>query len=194
MRHIDFLVEEPSMEALLRALLPRMLTKTTSYEIYSFQGKQEMLKLLPDRLKGYSHWLPTDHGLVILIDRDQQDCKELKKKLLKIARSAKIKHALTRIAIEELEAWYFGDWKAVRKSYPKVDPNVPQQSRYRDPDAIRGGTWEAFERILKKAGYFTTGLRKLEVAREIGQNLNPSLNSSRSFQVFRSGVLKMTTG
>ena len=47
---------------------------------------------------------------------------------------------VTRIAIEELEAWYFGDWEAVREAYPGVSPSVPQQAPYRDPDAIRGGT------------------------------------------------------
>jgi hypothetical protein len=36
---------------------------------------------------------------------------------------------------------------------------------YRDPDGVLGGTWEALERILKRAGYFKTGLRKMECAR-----------------------------
>lgn len=165
------------MEAFLRALLPRMLTQVT-YEVYAFQGKNEMLKLLPDRLRGYSRWLPRDHGLVVLIDRDQDDCHELKKTLVEMARKAKVKNVLHRLAIEELEAWYFGDWEAVRKCYPRIDPNVPRQSRFRD----KGGTWEAFERILKNAGYFKSGLRKLEVAREVGASLEPSSNTSASFQ------------
>jgi len=43
-----------------------------------------------------------------------------------------------------------------------VSPTIPNHAGYRDPDAIRGGTWEAFERILKRHDYFKTGLRKVE--------------------------------
>ena len=45
-----------------------------------------------------------------------------------------------RIAIEELEAWYFGEWHCVREAYPRVSPSVPNKAPYRDPDAIAGGT------------------------------------------------------
>ena len=60
-----------------------------------------------------------------------------------------------RIVMEELEAWNFGDWEAVRAAYPRVSKGVPRQVGYRDPDAIAGRTWEAFERIMKRSGYFT---------------------------------------
>jgi hypothetical protein len=90
-----------------------------------------------------------------------------------------------------LEAWYFGDWKAVRTAYPGVSSTVPKQARYRDSDAIRGGTWEAFERILQKAGYFQGGLRKIEAARTIAAHMEPSRNSSCSFQVLRSALMEI---
>jgi hypothetical protein len=38
--------------------------------------------------------------------------------------------------------------------YPRVSKSTPERAKYRDPDAIAGGTWEAFERILQNAGYF----------------------------------------
>lgn len=59
---------------------------------------------------------------------------------------------INRLAIEELEAWYFGDWEAVQTAYPKVSSAVPRKSSYRDPDQIPGGTWETFERVLQQAG------------------------------------------
>ena len=90
-----------------------------------------------------------------------------------------------RIVIEELEAWYFGDWEAVRQAYPRVSAKIPRRARFRDPDAIKGGTWEAFERVMKKHGYFTTGLRKVEAAESIAAHINPDRNKSRSFSVFR---------
>ena len=87
---------------------------------------------------------------------------------------------VNRIVIEELEAWYFGDWEAVLAAYPRVPKNIP----YRDPDAIRGGTWEAFERVMQKADYFEGGLRKIEAARAIAPHWEPDRNTSSSFRVF----------
>lgn len=92
---------------------------------------------------------------------------------------------VNRLAIEELEAWFFGDWEAVMSAYPRVADNIPHQAGYRDPDAITGGTWEALERVLQRVGYFKTGLRKIEAARSIAEHLVPERNRSRSFHVFR---------
>lgn len=198
--HIEFIVEEPSAEAFLDGLLRRLLG-TVSYSIYPFQCKDELLKRLPDRLRGYSAWLPENFRIVILVDRDDDDCRELKAKLEQSAqnvglatrsRRAQDQFAVVnRIVIEELEAWYFGDWEAVRAAYPRVPTAVPRRAPFRDPDGIRGGTWEAFERVLKRAGYFKTGLRKIEAARAIALHIEPTRNRSRSFQVFRDAVLEL---
>jgi len=59
---------------------------------------------------------------------------------------------------------------------------------FRDPDAIAGGTWEAMERVLKKAGYFRTGLRKVELARSVAAHMQIQQNRSCSFQAFASAV------
>ena len=101
---------------------------------------------------------------------------------------------VNRILVEELEAWYFGDWEAVRAAYPGVSATIPRKSKFRDPDGIRGGTWEAFERVLQRAGHFRNGLRKIEAAREIAARMDPMRNSSPSFQVFRDAVLELDTG
>lgn len=91
---------------------------------------------------------------------------------------------VNRVATEELEAWYFGDWEAVLRVYPRVSKAIPIKESFRNPDAIAGGTWEAFERILQRAGYFKNGLRKTEAARALGQWANPNHNRSHGFQVF----------
>jgi broad specificity phosphatase PhoE len=100
---------------------------------------------------------------------------------------------VNRLVIEELEAWYFGDWEAVRKAYPKVNATIPSQGKYRSPDAIKGGTWESFERVMKAAGYFKTGLRKIEAARAVAAHMDPSRNRSRSFQVLHEALAEMAT-
>jgi hypothetical protein len=191
---LEFLVEEPSMEAVLREMLPAWLGKI-EFEVFPYQGKEDLLSNLPARLKGYSRFLPETWRLVVLVDRDNCDCIVLKKKLEDIAASAGLTTRSTsengtykvanRIVIEELESWYFGDWQAVRQAYPKIDIKWTGKAGYRDPDAIAGGTSEAFERIARSAGYFKGGLRKVEAAREIGSRLKPESNKSRSFQALR---------
>lgn len=93
---------------------------------------------------------------------------------------------VNRIVVEELEAWYFGDWEAVMAAYPRVPSTVPRQERYRFPDAITGGTWEGFERVLQRAGYFKGGLLKVEAARRIAPHLDPDRSRSPSFRCFCS--------
>lgn len=197
--HLEILVEEPSMEAFLRALLPRMLGEHLTFEVHPFQCKDDMFKKLPARLRGYAHWLPATHRIVVLVDRDDDDCEQLKARMQDIALGAGLRlrqagtktpwQVVNRIVIEELEAWYFGDWEAVRRVYPRVNANTVKKQGFRDADAIAGGTWEAFERILKRAGYFVAGLRKTEAARLLGREVDPDKNRSRSFQVFRDVVL-----
>jgi hypothetical protein len=89
-----------------------------------------------------------------------------------------------------LEAWYFGDWQAVMAAYPRVSASAPNRAAYRVPDAIVGGTWEAFERVMIQGGYFQTGLPKIEVAQQIAPHMNPARNTSRSFQVLRDALLE----
>lgn len=187
-----FLVEEPSMEAFLQPLLARLLPAGCGFEVHAFQGKHDLLRELPARLLGYSRWLPAEWRVIVLVDRDDDDCRELKRQLEQTAAGAGllsrtatadgIWQVVNRVVVEELEAWYFGDWEAVRSAYPRVGRTVPQQAPYRDPDAIRGGTWEAFERLLQRRGYFTTGLRKVEAARAVAAHFDPNRNRSHSFE------------
>jgi hypothetical protein len=135
----------------------------------------------------------------VVVDRDDDDCRALKAKLEAMAKSARLRtrsnvekqpwQLVTRIAIEELEAWYFGDWAAVCAAYPKVSARVVSQAGYRDPDRIAGGTWEAFERVLKKHGYFDGGLAKIEAGRTLGALIDPGRNRSASFGQFQDAVL-----
>ena len=157
---------------------------------------------MPNRLKGYQAWLPPDWKIVILIDEDREDCLKLKKQLEDIAILAglitksscqkdKSFQVLNRIVVEELEAWFFGDVQAIRQAYPKVSANLANQQPYRELDAIKGGTWEALERVLKKAGYHPGGLEKYKASSEISKYMNPKSNRSKSFQVFYQALLKI---
>lgn len=198
--HVVVLVEEPSMEAALRILLPKILGEL-SFQIHPYQCKDELLHRLPERLRGYAKWIPEAWRIVVVVDRDDDDCKRLKARLERMAAAALLTtrsaasggpySLVNRIAIEELEAWYFGDWEAVLAAYPRLPSDVPAKAAFRDPDAIKGGTWEAFERILQRAKYFNGGLRKIEAARAVSEHWEPARNTSASFQAFRDVLQEM---
>jgi hypothetical protein len=200
--HLEFLVEEASLESAFTQLLPKILPSSVSSKIHAFRGKPDLLAKVPNRLKGYQAWLPPDWKIVFLIDEYREDCVKFKKQLEDIAILAglitksscqkdKSFQVLNRIVIEELEAWFFGDVQAIRQAYPKVSANLANQQPYRDPDAIKGGTWEALERVLKKAGYHPGGLEKYKASSEISKYMNPESNRSKSFQVFYQGLLEI---
>ncbi|HEY1935092.1 MAG TPA: DUF4276 family protein [Acetobacteraceae bacterium] len=197
--HLEILVEEASMEAFLRSLLPKIVGSVNS-NFQVFRGKQALLRELPRRMRGLRQMLQPGWLILVVVDCDRDDCRQLKSSLEAASRGAGLTtrsskgagrfSVLNRIAIEELEAWYLGDWPAVKTAYPRVPSSVPDRAGYRIPDAVAGGTWEAFERILVAAGYFPGGLPKIEVAQCIAPHMDPARNTSRSFQVFRDALLE----
>lgn len=84
---VEVLVEELSMEAALRILLPKILGDV-AFGVYTYACKDDLLKRLPERLRGYASWLPEDWRIVVLVDRDDDDCKKLKARLEKMAADA----------------------------------------------------------------------------------------------------------
>ena len=189
---MEFFLEERSAAELISSLLPKILPNAT-FEIHSFDGRPDLLKKLPDRLKAYSPWDSDDHFLVILVDRDDDDCHELKRKLEDFATNAGLKtlssspdrfHVINRIAIEELEAWFFGDIEAMHQAYPRIPASLGKRAPYRDPDAITGRTSKRLEKLLKEKGYHPRGLEKIRAAQEISRHMDPDRNRSKSFQVF----------
>lgn len=193
--HVEIFVEEPSAAAALRELVPKIRADLT-FNIYEFQGCPDLLGKLPERLRGYRTWLPADWRIIVLIDRDRKDCLALKRQLLDMAEQAGLRtqtrrHApaqvLVRIAVEELESWFFGDIHALCAAFPGVSPTLAQREGLRYPDAIRS-TWERLEQVLQQAGHFRGGLQKIRCAREVAPHMDPENNRSHSFRVFRDGL------
>ena len=195
--HIEFLLEERSAEVVLESILPKILPENVSFYFHVFEGKHDLLKKLPVRLKGYSPWIPSDWRIVVLIDEDRQNCRELKTRLENAAHEAGFVtksstlpygdfQVVNRLAIEELEAWFFGDIAAVRQAYPAVLKTSKSRKKYLNSDAITGGTSEALERLLKRS--YKRVFPKTVVARNIAPHMEPSRNRSKSFQVFVEGL------
>lgn len=199
--HFEILVEEPSMEAFLVQVLPKFIGKST-FTIHTHQGKIDFLRKLESRLRGYARWLPNTTRIIVLVDRDDDDCKKLKRKLESDANNAGLAtgtrsknswQVLNRIVIEELEAWYFGNWPSVCQAFPRLRTSVINQAAYRKCDAITGGTWQALERVLQRDGYFAGGLRKVEAAQRIGEHFDHTACVSPSFIAFRDVVVEAVT-
>ena len=196
--HIELFLEEPSAEAFLQGLLPKLVPAGTTWNPIVFQGKTDLLGNLERRLKGYKSWIPDDCKILVLIDEDRANCRKLKARMEAAAASAGFftKTAavggkftvLNRIAVEELEAWFFGDSIALAAAFPGVSPTLGAKAAYRNPDAITGGTWEALERVLQRAGYYGGGLPKIEVAREMALHMEVGRNTSPSFKTFVQGI------
>ena len=196
--HFELLVEEPSMEAFLENILPRVIGRRPTFNIHAHQGKPDLLKKLRSQLRAYANWLPPDWRIVVLVDCDARDCITLKETLEREAHDAGLTtrtaaidtcwRVVNRIAVEELEAWFFGHWEGVRAAYPRVSASIPNQASYRHCDRIAGGTWEALERILNRAGYFIGGLRKVEAALKISEHFDHKTCASPSFIAFRDAL------
>ncbi len=199
--HIDFLVEEPSAERVLQAVLPKILEGKATHLIRVFQGKKDLLTKLPVRLKGYKRRIKNNEDLriVVLVDQDHEDCRALKNRLERMAEEfgfitktkahyGEIVYVVNRIVVEEIEAWLFGDIPALRQIYPRLSPTMDRHRKYRDPDAIQGGTWEALHREIQRAGYNMPIFPKIEVASRVAKYMDPRNNRSRSFNLFKGSI------
>jgi hypothetical protein len=195
---VEVFLEELSAEAALRNLLPGLLGSAWTCRFHVFDGKHDLLEELPSRLRGLARRLPPTSRILVLVDEDREDCVAIKSALEDAAEQAGLStksgvgegpfQVVNRVAVEELEAWFLGDTQALLAAYPEVPPDLGSRRPYGDPDAVTGGTSEALERVLQRAGYYAAGMPKIEVARNISSHMDPLRNSSHSFQVFVSGV------
>lgn len=195
-------VEEPSMKEAMAVWLPQLIAgRAVTSKIIDHGSKWALLNNLPTRMKGYANWPEPGLRVLVLVDRDNDDCADLKSKLERAAHAAGLAtktvpdgcgrfKVANRIVIEELEAWYLGDVAALSQACPGVPLTLNSQAKFRDPDAVAGGTWESLLRILNKAGYYTGSKRlpKIDVARRIAPFIDFQANGSRSFNAFISGT------
>jgi len=199
MRMIEFLVEEPSAEAALHVLARKIVNGRARIKIINFGSKYALLQKLEDRLRGYARRLAAgdDLRIVVLVDRDADDCTKLKQTLEEAAKRAGLitKSAaaagssftvVTRIAVEELESWFLGDPEALRATFSRLPQINNKAAPFRNPE--NGGSWEALHRFLKRYGYYQGSYPKIEAARRIAENMTPSANRAPSFSVFWQGI------
>lgn len=184
MARIEILVEEPSMKEFLTILLPNILDNqwvlNINYFIRSFEGKSDLQKNIPSKIKLLSNWNHEAVGVVIMQDQDSSDCKVLKQKLIEICNQNGNCPKLVRIICRELESWYLGDFLAVNKAYPSFKyQNYTNKSKFRIPDNCN-----AFDELKKILPEF----QKVGGAKKIAPFMTINKNKSESFQKTVTGL------
>ncbi|NEP37014.1 DUF4276 family protein [Moorena sp. SIO3B2] len=177
-----FLLEEPSMKNVLDQLLPKIIPDEINYICIPHQGKQDLCKSIPNKIKAFQY--SPDTRFIIVHDQNSHDCKKLKSELLEICQTAgKSNNVMIRIICHELESWFLGNLAAVEKAY-NMKPNSlsKQQSKkkYRNPDQLNSAKQE-LKRLVNE---YYPGIH----SKKIAPYLSLTDNTSHSFQVFIKGI------
>jgi hypothetical protein len=149
--------------------------------------RRGLLDLLPATLRGYASSNAPDEAVLVLIDADANHCVTLKQKLVKLAKKVCPQlRVVFRIAVEETEAFYFGDLRALQAAFPDADMD---RARAFEPDSIPpNGTAEEFAEVV---GEGTP--RKVDWAEKMGGRLTtkPAESRSPSFRALHAGIVKL---
>lgn len=181
MRSLVAFLEEPSAAALLTVLLPPLLPEDCTLRCITFEGKQDLEKNLERKLRG---WVMPDTSFLVMRDRDSEDCRAVKQRLVEICRRAGRPRAVVRIACGELESFYLGDLEAVSKAFGCRIPSG-NLAKFRDPDRLNNAS-EELKRLTSGAYQKIAGSR--EIARFL---MTDGANRSRSFNVLIEGVTRL---
>lgn len=200
MIRLEVLVEEPSAEEALKHILQKIVAGRARTSIHNMRSKGRLLRELPARLRGYRSRIERGEKLriLVIVDRDDDDCEVLKRQLEIMALDAGLStksspnregrfQVVNRIAVVELESWFIGDPQALRQTFSKLPARFP--ANFSNPD--NGGTWERLHRFLRRHGIYKRSYPKIEAAGRIASNLEPNRNRSSSFRHFRLGVEAM---
>ncbi|MBS9783454.1 MAG: DUF4276 family protein [Pasteurella sp.] len=178
MTQLVFFLEEPSAREMLKGLLPKILPKNISCQYVVFEGKQDLEKRLPIRLRA---WQDPTAKFIVMRDKDSGDCIEIKNNLRQKCINAGHPDVLIRIACHELESFYLGDLKAVEQAFKIKKLSLQQRrSKFRNPDYLGNPAQE-----LKK---LVPSYQKVSGSRIIGPLLDVENNCSTSFKVLVSGI------
>lgn len=181
MSHLVFFLEEPSAREMLKGVLPRLIPEHVNVQYIVFEGKQDLEKRLPIRLRA---WQLPDTVFVVLRDQDSGVCTEIKAGLAEKCHKAGRGDALVRIACRELESFYLGDLAAVEHALGVKNLRRQQsKAKYRMPDRL-GSPHQELKRLAPS-------YQKIAGSRAIGPHLAVDENYSHSFKALISGVRQL---
>jgi hypothetical protein len=179
MSEIVFFLEEASAQAMLEGFLPKILSNRCRFIV--FEGKQDLEKQMVRRMRGYR--VP-DARFVVLRDKDSEDCREVKKRLVKKCAEGLRPDTLVRVACHELESWYLGDLAAVEAGLQTTGLARHQhKTPFDKPDDLASPA--------RKLQSIAPAYQKVGGSRAIGPHLDPVNKRSHSFAVFVDGLRKL---
>jgi hypothetical protein len=213
--YIEVLTEDSSGKVLLEHLLPKLigpLNEPHYWRIIDSGGvgrippgmrdgdskKRTLLNKLPAMLRSYGRQENID-AVIVVLDADKKNCVALLAELQSLAEACDAgAKTMFRLAIEETEAWYFGDPDALQAAYPKTRKAAIKRYRQDAQDADYG-TWEMLAdavydggaAVIRKTGWPLPGQIKHEWANRIGPLMNPDANRSPSFGKLRDGLRRL---
>ncbi len=181
MTTLVFLLEEPSVEEMLKGILPHLLPNGITLKFLIFEGKQDLDKRLGKRVRG---WQAPDAFFVVIRDKDSGDCQVIKQELRDKLANAGRPDSLVRIACHELESYYLGDLAAVEAGLNCRGISRQQdRAKFRTPDR----TANPFQELTKLADY-----QKVAGSRAIAPHLKlDGSNRSHSFNVLIDGLRRV---
>ena len=181
MTQLVFFLEEPSAKEMLKGVLPKFLPDNVFVQYVVFEGKQDLDKRLPMRLKA---WQQPNAKFVVMRDQDNGDCFTIKNNLLAKCIDSGKPESLVRIACHELETFYLGDLNAVAAAIgPANIGKLQTKVKYKDPDRLANPSEE-----LKK---LAPNYQKVSGSRAIGPLLDINTNKSKSFNALINGVKRL---
>ena len=199
---LHLLLEDASGGVVVKGILERyfQLQEEVDYWIHPHRGKgtlpknplktpesrnASLLNQLPAKLRAYAS-LPQEDAVVVLLDADNDDCKELKQTLVDLydTLDRKPTKALFRIAVEEMESWFLADPDAIKRAYPKAKiAKLPKGG----PDRVVGA-WERLAEVVGKKPSECDGTDKYEWATQITRHLDLEAPKSPSLRAFVQGI------
>jgi len=166
-------LEEPSAREMLKGVLPRLFPVGVNFKYIVFDGKQDLEKQLPAKLR---NWQLPDSLFLVIRDQDSADCKKVKEKLVDICKCAGKPHALVRIACHELESFYLGDLAAVEKGLGLANiARLQVKAKYRFPDKTANPCNE-LEKLTNHTYQNVMGSRKIAPFLALTDNKSHSFN------------------
>ena len=189
MNTLYILTEEPSIKNIFEVVLPQVLPQNMAFRILIHQGKKDLEKTLAEKITSLSKIKGAK--ILITIDQDTNDCKQLKQKLTGlIGKNCSCDYKI-RIVCKELESWLLGDLSAIEKAFPRFrSMSFLKKTQMRDVDKIKGKPSDFLLSIIpdykdrKK-------LPKLEFSKKIAPFLDIANNSSVSFNHTMDAIKKL---
>ncbi|WP_072622771.1 DUF4276 family protein [Spirulina major] len=209
--HFEVLIEDQSGKTALEILIPKIIDcDQHTFTVHAYKGtgrippnlnpnldpkKRVLLDQLPRLIQGYGQTFakyPTSYPAVLMIicDLDDRCLHQFRQELIAcLERSSPQPETYFCLAIEEGEAWYLGDFNAIKSAYPQVKESVLNSY---ENDAICG-TWELLAdaiatggaKRLTSQGGKSVGQEKMMWAQTIPPQMEVDRNRSPSFCYFR---------